>query len=147
MARLEDANRRLEARDRLHTSSLSMVSHELLSPLTSAKGYIENLLGGVAGHLPAKAMQYLLRIGSNTDRLIRLTTMLLDSTRLDEGPMPVRPESVPLADVVSDLLREFEAAAAEKAPCPASGRTRAGACEGRSPAARADPPESHPKCH
>jgi signal transduction histidine kinase len=72
---------------------------------------VQNLLEGVAGALPEKAVQYLRRIHANTDRLVRLTSMLLDLTRLDAGHLPLEPEAVRLPEVLADLLQEFESAA------------------------------------
>ena len=92
-----------------------MTSHELLSPLTSTKGLVENLLEGVAGALPEKAVQCLRRMHANTDRIIRLTSMLLDRTRLDAGHLPLEPETVRLPEVLPHLLQGFEAAARKKA--------------------------------
>jgi signal transduction histidine kinase len=73
LLQLEEANRQLEDRDYRRACSLSMTSHELLSPLTSTKGLVENLLEGVAGALPDRAVRYLRRMHANTDRVIRLS--------------------------------------------------------------------------
>jgi PAS domain S-box-containing protein len=115
LLQLEEANRQLEDRDQRRACSLSMMSHELLSPLTSTKGLLENLLDGVAGALSEKAVQYLRRIHSNTDRVIRLTSMLLDLARLDAGHVTMEPEAVRLREVVTDLMQDLERAAGKKA--------------------------------
>jgi PAS domain S-box-containing protein len=115
LLQLEETNRQLEDRDHQRACSLSMMSHELLSPLTSTKGYLENLLDGVAGALPEKAVQYLRRIHTNNDRVIRLTSMLLDLARLDAGSLTMEPEAVHLREVVTDLMQDLERAAAKKA--------------------------------
>lgn len=92
-----------------------MTSHELLSPLTSTKGLVENLLEGVGGALSEKATHYLHRIHSNTDRVIRLASLLLDLTRLDAGQLPMEPEAVRMTDVLADMRQEFEIDAGKKA--------------------------------
>ena len=51
LLQLEETNRRLEHREHERACSLSMTSYELLSPLTSTKGLVENLLQGVGGGL------------------------------------------------------------------------------------------------
>ena len=78
LQRLEQANKQLEELDQLKSLSISVTSHELRSPLTAIKGYIDNLMEGVAGALPERTIYYLTRIGHNTDRVIRLSNMLLD---------------------------------------------------------------------
>jgi PAS domain S-box-containing protein len=112
---LEDANKRLAELDHLKTLSISVASHELRSPLTAIKGYIDNLLEGVAGPLPEQVTHYLTRIGYNTDRVIRLTNMLLDLSRIEAGEMPLDLDDVSIAQVVTDVLRDFEPVAKSKA--------------------------------
>ena len=115
LQRLEDANKRLEELDQLKSLSISVASHELRSPLTAIKGYIDNLLEGVAGTLSDQVIYYLTRIGYNTDRVIRLTNMLLDLSRIEAGEMPLDLDDVSIAQVITDVLRDFEPTARSKA--------------------------------
>jgi PAS domain S-box-containing protein len=115
LQRLEDANKRLEELDHLKSLSISITSHELRSPLTAIKGYIDNLLEGVAGSLPQQVVYYLTRIGHNTDRVIRLTNMLLDLSRIEAGEMPLDLDAVSIAQVITDVVSDFESAAKSKA--------------------------------
>ena len=115
LQRIEQANKRLEELDQLKSLSISVASHELRSPLTAIKGYIDNLLEGVAGPLPEQVTHYLTRIGYNTDRVIRLTNMLLDLSRIEAGEMPLDLDAVSIAQVVSDVLKDFEPTAKGKA--------------------------------
>jgi PAS domain S-box-containing protein len=111
---LEGVNRRLKDLDDARTFSIAAASHELQSPLTSLKGYIENLLEGVAGSLPEKVMHYLRRMESNADRVLRLATMLLDQASLEAGHMPPDIRAVSIAEVLADLLPEFQRVATKK---------------------------------
>lgn len=115
LQRLEEANRRLHELDQMKTLSISVASHELRSPLTSIKGYIDNLLEGVAGPLPEQVVNYLSRIGYNTDRVIRLTNMLLDLSHIETGQMPLDLDAVSINQVITDVLRDFEPTAKKKA--------------------------------
>jgi PAS domain S-box-containing protein len=115
LQRLEVANKRLEELDHLKSLSISVASHEVRSPLTAIKGYIDNLLEGVAGRLPDQVTHYLTRIAYNTDRVIRLTNMLLDLSRIEAGEMPLDLDDVSIAQVVTDVMRDFESAAKSKA--------------------------------
>ena len=112
---LEDVNRRLKDLDEARSFSIAAASHELQSPLTSLKGYIENLLEGVAGSLPEKVVHYLQRMERNADRVLRLATMLLDQACLEAGHMPLDIRAVSVAEVLTDLLPEFQGVAAKKA--------------------------------
>jgi PAS domain S-box-containing protein len=115
VTQLEEANRRLQDHADFRTFSVAAASHELQSPLTSLKGYIDNLLEGVAGPLPERAMHYLRRMERNADRILRLATMLLDLTCLEAGHMPIALGAVSIAEVLADLLPEFQGVAAKKA--------------------------------
>jgi signal transduction histidine kinase len=115
LERLEEANKRLEELDQMKTFSISVASHEVRSPLTSVKGYVDNLLEGVAGPLPNRALYYLNRISHNVDRVIRLTNMLLDLSRIEAGEMPLDLDAVSIRQVVADVLRDFEPTAKKKA--------------------------------
>ena len=82
---LKDANVRLKEVDVLKTDFFSNVSHELRTPMTAIKGYIDNMLDGIAGTLNEKQDRYLTRVKSNADRLTRLINDLLDLSRIERG--------------------------------------------------------------
>lgn len=105
---LEQANKKLEELDQLKSLSISVATHELRSPLTAVKAYIDNLFEGVAGELPEKIVHYLTRIGYNTDRVIRLVNMLLDISRIEAGHMHLELDRVSVSEVISDVVKDFE---------------------------------------
>src|SRR5688572_4293518 len=108
LLRLEQANKKLEEVDQLKSLSISVATHELRSPLTAVKAYIDNLFEGVAGELPEKIVHYLTRIGYNTDRVIRLVNMLLDISRIETGHMHLELDRVSVSEVISDVVKDFE---------------------------------------
>ncbi|MGH7197342.1 MAG: histidine kinase dimerization/phospho-acceptor domain-containing protein, partial [Candidatus Omnitrophota bacterium] len=69
---LADSNEKLKEVDGLKTDFLSNVSHELRTPLTAIKGAADNILDGIGGDAAPKHKNYLLRIRSNADRLVRM---------------------------------------------------------------------------
>jgi PAS domain S-box-containing protein len=111
---LERANKKLEELDYLKTLSISVTTHELRSPLTAIKAYIDNLFEGLAGELPEKVFFYLTRISYNTDRLIRLVNMLLDISRIEAGHMHLELDTVSVSEVITDVLGDFECKARNK---------------------------------
>ena len=92
-----------------------MASHELRSPLTSIKGYVENLVEGVAGPLPEQVLYYLTRIDHNVDRVIRMTNMLLDLSRIESGQMALQMSTVCTREVITTVLRDLQPLAEKKA--------------------------------
>lgn len=78
---------------------VSMVSHELRSPLTSIRGRLELLLDGAAGEMPEQALAMVEAAAGSSLRLQRLIDMLLDLSRIDAGMFEVDLEAVDLAAV------------------------------------------------
>jgi PAS domain S-box-containing protein len=75
---------------------LSMVSHELRSPITSVKGYLQLLQTGWLDLSDAQKQAMLREAGLDADRVTRLITELLDVGRLDAGRLVLRRRPVDL---------------------------------------------------
>jgi len=65
--------------------SLSTISHELRSPLTSISGYVKLLQQGVDGPLSDNQKQFLRVIETNAQRLAELINELMGLSRMREG--------------------------------------------------------------
>jgi PAS domain S-box-containing protein len=115
LVRLESANQRLRELDEAKSFTISVASHELRSPLTSIKGYVENLVEGVAGPLPEQVLYYLMRIDHNVDRVIRMTNMLLDLSKIESGQMALQLSSVCTREVITNVLKDLQPLAERKA--------------------------------
>jgi len=75
---------------------LSNVAHELRSPLTSIKGYIDLMLEGETGTLSDLQYEFLCVVGANSDRLARIITDLLEVSRLESGRYSFKPSPAEL---------------------------------------------------
>lgn len=113
-AKVRERTLELEKADRLRSLFLSHVSHELRTPLTSIKGFVENMLAGLAGPLSDKQSIYLERIGVNVARLIRMIAELLDRSRIESGKMDLLPSEVDLKKCVSEVVEQLRAFAVSK---------------------------------
>jgi PAS domain S-box-containing protein len=96
----EDITRRRDA-ERAKEEFVSIVGHELRSPLTSIRGSLGLLEAGVVGELPEEASNMVALAIANTDRLVRLVNDILDIERMDSGHLPL--ERAPVA--VTELAR------------------------------------------
>lgn len=97
-----DLERRLQASEAARVESRSAIdtlAHELRTPLTSAIGYVDLLMDGEAGTVAPEQRQHLDIVKRNLDRLLGLTTDLLDAARLESGKLPLRREAVHLGDL------------------------------------------------
>ncbi|HEV8329390.1 MAG TPA: ATP-binding protein [Nitrospiraceae bacterium] len=104
----------LEQADRLRSQFLSHVSHELKTPLTSIKGFLQNLLDGLTGPLNEKQQRYLSRMLENSDRLIRMIEALLDRTRIQSGRLDLVPGEIDLGSCVGDAVEQLRLLAQAK---------------------------------
>jgi PAS domain S-box-containing protein len=83
---------------------LSHVSHELRSPLTAIKQFTSILLGGLAGELNSEQREYQEIVLRNIGQLQSMIDDLLEVTRLETGKLTIEPESVSVADAVTDTF-------------------------------------------
>ncbi len=76
---------RLEELDRMRQEVFSLVTHDLQSPLTCISGYLECLLDGSLGEIPAEQRQTLDIVARNAERLSGLVGDLLVVSRGDSA--------------------------------------------------------------
>lgn len=107
-AQLQDAVTRLEAHDRAKSLFVTTVSHELKTPLTSMIYAISNLLRGVAGELPGKAVRYLELLDGDCKRLQATVNDILDLRKIDTGTLTLAKARVPLSRMVRHSLQSFD---------------------------------------
>ncbi len=111
---LQTANEKLQELDRLKSAFVSIASHELRTPMTSIKGYVENMLEGLTGILSEKQAHYLGRVKHNVERLTRLINQLLDLSRLDARVLELVLEPLSVHEVVTEVIDSFRPLAQEK---------------------------------
>ncbi|UCF88372.1 MAG: response regulator [bacterium] len=92
---------------------LAIVSHDLRTPLTSLKGFVEVLLAGDYGS-KERLQEYLKILDSEADRMISLINDLLDLGRLESGKMAMNKERVRLDELAAYAVRSMEGLAAQK---------------------------------
>ncbi|MBK8574494.1 MAG: DUF4118 domain-containing protein [Elusimicrobia bacterium] len=107
VARLAESARRAEAaaeNERLRSSLLSLVSHDLRTPLTAILGSADVLLEreDLSRNRPVQSL--LQNIQSETERLSRLISNLLEAQRLESGAYQAVKERCPLEEVVGTVL-------------------------------------------
>jgi signal transduction histidine kinase/DNA-binding response OmpR family regulator len=82
---------------------VATASHELRSPLTSIKGFIELLETTDADNLSPRQREFIAIVLKSTDRLVDLVNDLLDIARIESGQYEVRPRSVDLRETIEEV--------------------------------------------
>ena len=97
----------LEELERQRTEFLSMVSHELRSPLTSIKGSTATLLTRTRELDPAEQREFFRIIDQQTEHMYDLISDLLDAGRIDSGTLAVAPEPSRVTALVDRARNTF----------------------------------------
>lgn len=82
------------------------LAHDLRTPLTSAKGYVEGLLDGIA-KTPEMQERYLKTIYSSTCDLERMTNELLTVSRLELGNIVLNPTDISITAFMDDCASDI----------------------------------------
>ncbi|WP_239616199.1 sensor histidine kinase [Cohnella mopanensis] len=116
----EEMRRRLEQSVKLQLQYeenrkelLSNISHDLKTPITTIKGYVEGIRDGVA-NTPDKLDNYLSTIYSKAVAMDRLIDELFLFSKLDLGKVPFNFEKVNIGRYMEDLVEELEMDLAER---------------------------------
>ncbi|NWJ48011.1 MAG: hybrid sensor histidine kinase/response regulator [Chloroflexi bacterium] len=88
---------------------ISNVAHELRSPLTSIKGYVDLLLEGEAGDLTELQNEFLCVVGANNEKLARIISDLLDVSRLESGRLSFNPGPRSLREIAEQAIEATKA--------------------------------------
>jgi signal transduction histidine kinase len=94
--------------DEMKSGLLSVVSHELKTPLTSIRMAAHLLLEERVGPLTSKQTELLLAARDDADRLQKIIEDLLDMGRLESGRVELDLRSEPAERLVSDALTPLE---------------------------------------
>lgn len=99
---------------RMKANFISMITHELRSPLNAINGYLDLALSGVAGELNEQLREFLRRSRSGSEQLYALVEDLLLVSRADAGQLRMSREVISLNDVITDAIEELELTATDK---------------------------------
>lgn len=88
----------------LKNEFISVVSHELRTPLTSIAGSLGLIAGGAAGALSPKAEKLINIAHSNSGRLVRLVSDILDLEKMQSGKMDFDMREVDLSLLLAGIV-------------------------------------------
>jgi len=105
---------KLKELDQMKDDFVSSVTHELRSPLTAIKGYINFILDGKSGPITDKQKEFLTIVANNTARLGRFINNVLDMAKIEAGMMEMKKEPMSIKDISAEMVTLLQPLADEK---------------------------------
>lgn len=93
---------------KLKTSRVaSIIAHQLKTPISVIKGYLETLITGDRGTITPSQEEYLADALENLKKIADFVEELLDISRIEEGKLDIEPKPIFLEEIVNEVLTEL----------------------------------------
>ncbi|MBI3312857.1 MAG: HAMP domain-containing histidine kinase, partial [Candidatus Omnitrophica bacterium] len=112
--KLKDSTDRLKKMDELKSRFIASAAHELKTPLTPIRGYVEIVLKEEVGPINPKQKEFLTYVDESAVRLQRLVKELLDISNIESGLARIAHTKVNLRDIVKEEVMLFKQHAEKK---------------------------------
>ena len=96
--------------ERLKAQFISMITHELRSPINTINGYLDLALEGIAGELNLQQREFVQRARAGSEHLYALIEDLLLIARADAGQLRLNCDFVRLPEIIDQAIEELELA-------------------------------------
>jgi signal transduction histidine kinase/CheY-like chemotaxis protein len=106
-AALQAANTELLKSSKAKSEFLARVSHDLRQPLNAVVGFTDLILLQDGEPLSSSQRRYLGHVVTAAQQIVRLTSDLLDLSRLEAGRLEIRPEPCDVALLLQEMLAHF----------------------------------------
>lgn len=113
-AALRDAYEQLKVADRHKDEFLSVISHELKTPLNFVTGFVSFLQDGVGGRLNAEQQSFADRAMAGAERLLQLIDDLVDYARILSGKLSLDVVPTPYEQLLEEALERIRPEAEQK---------------------------------
>lgn len=107
-------NRELARLEKLKSEFISIVSHELKTPLTSIKNSLDILSGGKAGDITDSMSKFFNMAKRNVKKLTRIINDLLDMSKIEAGKMDYSFAAGSILPVINDVTQSLAQTALKK---------------------------------
>lgn len=92
--------------DIMKNEFISLASHQMRTPLAAIKWYLEMLMKGDMGKLPAKQMKVVSHINESNEHMIELINALLNVSRIESGRIIVEPVPTNIASLLKEIVHD-----------------------------------------
>jgi signal transduction histidine kinase len=110
--RLAQENRVLSTESEMKTELLSLAAHDLKNPLAAIRELADMIREELGDESDAFMSADMIHRSSN--EMLQLIASLLESTAMEDGRIPVRPEIIDLAGLAAEVIRRNDALARRK---------------------------------
>lgn len=100
--------------DRLKNEFIAIASHNLRTPLTTLRGYLDTLDSGQLGKLSVKQKEALKKAQQSETQLVSLTEGLINITSLEREGVKIEKNSLDLKTLIEEILKQVETQAKVK---------------------------------
>lgn len=101
-------NKGLKEVEKSKTDFLSVVSHQLRTPLGSIKWNMEMLIGGDMGEITPPVKETLMEIYQSIQRMLTFVTDFLIVSRIDQNRVSDLPVEIEIINVINDVIKELK---------------------------------------
>jgi signal transduction histidine kinase len=98
---------RLAEANRMKSEFISVVSHQLRSPLSNLRWTIELLTSGRVSGVSEKQIEYFKILKENSARMRELVSDLLIVSRIETAKLPLKKKEISLEDLVRKMIEEL----------------------------------------
>lgn len=106
---LRTKNRQLQRLDEVKDEFLSIASHQLRTPLTSIKGYVDMLLEGDFGEVSGRQREVLDDIFTSSERMVQLINDFLNVSRIQTGKFALERRPTDLEELIEKEIKLMSA--------------------------------------
>ena len=103
--RLKESTEESRESEEQNRELVSNISHDLKTPITAIKGYVEGIMDGVAD-TPEKMDKYIKTIYNKANDMVRLINELTYYSRIDNNRIPYNFHRINVAEYFGDCLEE-----------------------------------------
>lgn len=96
---------RLAEANRMKSEFISVVSHQLRSPLSNLRWIIELLNSGKVDSVSEKQLEYFKILKENSDRMRELISDLLIISRIETAKFPLKKKEFSLVELIKELIK------------------------------------------